>query len=74
MAYRRAKRPYPTVQAWMDATGTSQLELAKLLNISQSHLCNIIRGNRRASLSLALAIAHLTNVPVESIATIERVA
>lgn len=74
MAYRRTKRAYPTVQAWMDATGTSQPELAKALGISQSHLCNIIRGNRRASLNLALRIAHLTNVPVETIAVIQKVA
>ena len=74
MSYRRSKRAYPTVHAWMDATGTSQLELAKLLNISQSHLCNILRGNRRASLRLTLAIAHLTNVPIETIANTARVA
>ena len=74
MRYQRTKRAFPTVQAWQDATGTSQLELAKLLGISQSHLCNIVRGNRKASLRLALKIAHLTNVPVETIAEITRVA
>lgn len=74
MAHRRTKRAYPTVHAWMDATNTSQQDLAKLLDISQSHLCNILRGNRRASLNLALAIAKLTNVPIETIAETARVA
>lgn len=74
MAYRRTKRAFPTVQSWMDATGTCQRDLAKLLNISQSHLCNVLRGNRKASLGLALSIAHLTNVPIEQVASLARVA
>lgn len=74
MRYRRTKRAFPTVQAWMNATGTTQQELAKLLNMSQSHLCNILRGNRKCSLALALRIAHLTNVPIETIAQTARVA
>ena len=74
MAYRRSKRAYPTVRAWMDATSTSQQDLAKLLGISQSHLCNVLRGNRKASLGLALELAKLTNVPIETIAETARVA
>ena len=74
MKYRRSKRAFLTVDAWMDATGTSQLALAKALGISQSHLCNVLRGNRRASLGLALQIAKLTNVPIETIAGLARVA
>lgn len=74
MRIRRTKRAYPTLQKWMDATGTSQPELAKVLAISQSHLCNILRGNRSPSMKLALRIANLTNVPVETIATIQKVA
>lgn len=58
----------------MDATGTCQRDLAILLKISQSHLCNVLRGKRKASLGLALSIAHLTNVPIEQIATIARAA
>ncbi len=74
LRYQRAKRPFATIPAWMDATGTSQRELAKSLSISQSHLCNVMRGNRKASLDLALRIAELTNVPVEIIAKLARVA
>lgn len=74
MAYRRPKRVFPTVQAWLSGTGTSQLELAKALNISQSHLCNILRGNRKPSADLAVAIAKLTNVAVETIIQPQKVA
>ena len=58
----------------MAETGTSQQELAKVLSISQSHLCNILRGNRRASLKLVLRLSALTNVPIETIADIQKVA
>lgn len=74
MMRRRPKRAYPTVQAWMDATGTSQQDLAKVLGISQSHLCNIIRKNRKASAILALRISRVTNVPIETLIEIARVA
>jgi len=74
MAYHRTKRAYPTIQAWMHATSTTQRDLAKLLGISQSHLCNVMRGNRRASLNLALELAKVTNVPIETIAGTARVA
>jgi DNA-binding XRE family transcriptional regulator len=58
----------------MDATNTSQPDLAKVLGISQSHLCNILRGKRRAGWDLALQLARLTNVPVESINGTSKVA
>ena len=58
----------------MDATGTSQGELAKLLKISQSHLSNILSGHRRASLVVTLRISETTNVPVEVVAQLARVA
>lgn len=74
MGHHRVKRAFPTVQAWMRATSTSQQELAKVLGISQSHLCNVLRGNRKPSLDLAFQIARLTNVPVESIDQTARVA
>lgn len=70
MSFRRFGRAYPTIEAWCAATGTSQGELAKLLNISQSHLCNVMRGNRKASLQLALKLSKLTNVPIETIARV----
>lgn len=74
MAHRRSKRAYATVQKWMDGTGTSQFELAKVLGISQSHLCNILRGHRSPSYRLAKRISDLTNVPLDAIGQTERVA
>lgn len=72
MSYRRNTRAYPTVHAWMFHTGTTQQDLAKLLNISQSHLSNILNGNRKPSLPLAIEMARLTNVPIETISTIQK--
>ena len=69
---RRTRRAYPTVQAWMDAHGTNQEELAKALKISRTHLCNILRKNRTPSGKLALRIAERTNVPVELLLVSEK--
>ena len=65
--YRRTRRAFPSVQAWMDFTGTTQEELAEIAGISQSHLCNVLRGNRSCSASVALRLSKITNVPVETI-------
>lgn len=64
---KRFRRAYPTVQAWMEATGTNQSELAKQLGISEPHLSNILSKSRRCSLYVALKITKVTNVPIESI-------
>lgn len=64
----RTRRAFPTVQAWMDATGTNQAELARLVGIDQSHLSNILRKSRRCSLPVALKLSQVTNVPIEIIA------
>jgi len=74
MNYRRPKRAFSSVEAWQDATGTNQGALAKLCGISRSHLCNILGGKRRASLDVVLRLAKTTNVPIETIAEIAKVA
>jgi antitoxin component HigA of HigAB toxin-antitoxin module len=63
----RTRRAYPTLQAWMDATGTNQQELARLVGIKQPHMCNILRKSRRCSLFIALKLSRITNVPIENI-------
>lgn len=63
----RTRRAFPTVQAWMDATGTNNRRLAGLLGITESHLSNVLRKSRKCSLYLALKISKLTNVPIETI-------
>ena len=65
--YRRARRPFPTIQAWMDSRGYRQEDVAKLAGISQSHLCNILRKRRGCSLDVALRLSELTNVPLDAI-------
>lgn len=67
----KIKRAFPSVQAWMEATGTNQSELAQRLGVSQPHLCNVLSKTRKASLTLAFRISRLTNVPVEAIVDID---
>lgn len=64
---RRARTPYPTVQAWMDATGTTQLMLAKQLGIRQPHLCNVLQKSRKPSLTLAMKLSRIANCPLEAV-------
>jgi antitoxin component HigA of HigAB toxin-antitoxin module len=64
---KKFRRAYPTVQAWMEATGTNQAQLAKLIGISEPHLSNVLSKSRRCSLYVALKITKLTNVPIESL-------
>lgn len=49
----------------MDATYTTQEELAALLGISQSHLSNILRKARSCSAELAIRLSRITGVPLE---------
>jgi len=63
----KKRRAYPSVQAWMEATGTNQTVLASKIGCKQSHLSNVLRKSRRCSLYLGLRLSHLTNVPLENI-------
>lgn len=62
------RRPYPSIQAWLDHTGTQQQELAHAVGITTGHMSNILRKSRRCSLYLALKLSDITNVPIEIIA------
>jgi antitoxin component HigA of HigAB toxin-antitoxin module len=64
---KKHRRAYLTVQAWMEATGTNQQQLAQAIGISEPHLSNILSKSRRCSLMVALKLAKYTNVPIESI-------
>lgn len=72
--YRRHRRPFATVEAWMKSTGTSRRQLAKVLSISESHLCNVLTRKRPPSYDLAHAISELTNVPIETIRQPKKIA
>ena len=65
---KKLQRPYPSIQAWMVATGTNQQQLAKLAGCSEPHLSNVLSKSRRCSLYLALRLSRITNVAIEHIA------
>jgi transcriptional regulator with XRE-family HTH domain len=57
-----------TLQEYFERTGTTQVELAKRLRISQAHLSQIMNGLRSPSLELAVLIEDETGVPMRSLA------
>ena len=64
---KRYRRAYRTVQDWQEATGTNTNELARQIGVSKQHLNNVLKKSRRCSLYIALKLAKITNVPVETI-------
>jgi transcriptional regulator with XRE-family HTH domain len=63
----RHRKAYPTLREYLDAEGIEQQILAKRAKITQGHLSLILRGERTPSLPLALRLAKIANVPVESL-------
>jgi DNA-binding XRE family transcriptional regulator len=63
----KTRRPYTSLQDYLERTGTTQQDLAKMVGISGAHLSNILKGSRRCSLKLGVALAAVTGVPVEKI-------
>lgn len=66
---RILRRPYASLRAWREATGTKQEDLARRAGISPTHLANIEGKTRGCSLEVAMRLSRLTNVPVELIAS-----
>lgn len=64
---RRPKRPFATLRAFFDQTGTRQSDIAADLGISEAHMSNIVSGKRRPNVQLALDLSALTNVPIDAI-------
>lgn len=64
---KRTRRAYPTLQRYMEATGTTNRQLAKKVGITESHLSNILKKSRRCSLFIALKLSKAANVPVDTI-------
>lgn len=67
---RLLKRPYASIKAWREATGTKQEALAKRIGISQQHLANIECGTRTCSLQVARKLSKATNVPLDLIGVV----
>lgn len=65
------RRPYATIQAFLDGTGTKQYELAAKVGIQKAHMSNVLRKKRNCSLALAKRLSKITNVPIEAIGGIE---
>lgn len=63
----KRRKAYPTLQAFLEETGTPQSALAKKAKITQAHLSYILSGERTPSLPLALKIAKIANIPVETL-------
>lgn len=58
---------YPTLQAYLEANGLNQADVAKKAGITQQYLSMILSGERTPSLPVALKLARIGNIPVESL-------
>jgi DNA-binding XRE family transcriptional regulator len=67
------RRYFPTVQAFMLATGLTQKDIAQHVGVSGSHLCNILQGKKGCSVEVLFRLSSLTGVPVESLRELYRV-
>jgi len=63
----RRRKAFPTLHAYMDEMAVSQRTLAKRAGITQAHLSMILSGDRTPSLPLALKLARIANIPVETL-------
>lgn len=63
----KRRKAYPTLHAYLEETGTPQFQLAKKAGITQGHLSLILSGERTPSLPLALELAKIANIPVETL-------
>lgn len=65
---KKPRPAYLTVKAYLEATGTTQEQLAAEIGITPAHLSNILSKSRNCSVPVLLKLSHITNVPVEAIA------
>jgi transcriptional regulator with XRE-family HTH domain len=56
---------FPELRAWMEKTGTRQLELARILNVSEPSITNYLSGETAWPTEIALRLSLLTEIPVE---------
>lgn len=55
------------IVAWLKANKISQRVFAHRLGVTEATVSRIIRGTRRPSISLALAISRATGIAVEKV-------
>ena len=58
---------YPNLRVFLEKSGKTQSEFASELGIAQSSVSLMVNGKRVPGLSLALRIAEVASVPVESL-------
>lgn len=61
------KRPYDSLQDWLERTGTPVQTLARLAGMDRTHLSRVLTHSRRCSLDAALRLHRVTGVPVENL-------
>ena len=63
----KQRRAYTNLAHYLEASGTSQADLARQLKTTQATVSHIINGLAKPSLRLAIRIAKATNIPIESL-------
>ena len=63
------RKTYPTLSAYLAATGTTQADFAEQVGTTQQHISRIACGVVAPSYDLALRIARAARVPMESFAS-----
>lgn len=66
------RRSYSSLKAFLAQTGTTQEVFAARLGIRQSQLSKYVTGKQRPRLDIALRIAELANIPIESLVSSKR--
>ena len=61
------RRAYSNLSQYFEKTGDTQQAFAERVGVAQSHISRILNGVAEPSLDLALQIADLANIPVESL-------
>jgi transcriptional regulator with XRE-family HTH domain len=72
MPYMKTKanitRQFNSVAEFMDASGLSDTELAKLLDVDRSEVVRLRQGRKFRSLVKPLKVARVCRVPIEKLA------
>lgn len=56
-----------TLAEWLEASGLTQAELAARVGVQQPVISRLVRGQRMPSAKLAVRLARVTGLPLESL-------
>lgn len=62
-------KPLPELRAWLERTGTTQEDLARMLKVSGAQISRFLSGSRNFGMETAVKLALLTEIPVEKLLT-----